>query len=254
MGSCTNAVDAKLRDAGTTVAKRHTAFLDNPNDPETNHKLRVSIRTLRSLIDFMSPWQKGKQNERIQDDLKRVVKKTSRLRELDVLCEMAREGGASEELVSFCEDKAAEEREKVLKALSSRKYTNMLERAIDETCNLRWRKQFAKGKSALKANDIRAHYDQMVASLQADLATLDESDYPAVHEVRKRAKQVRYVSEQFSELLDEDAVEQAKLMKAEQDRLGALCDAKVNREIVESFIVRAGLSPSLAGELLLIVA
>ena len=253
MGSCINEVNAKLKKASSTVAERHAAFLSNPNDPETNHKLRVSIRTLRSLIDFMSPWQKGKQNARIQDDLKRVVKKTSRLRELDVLCEMARDGGASEELVAFCEGKAAEERAKVLKTLSSRKYTNILERAIDETCTLHWKKRFAKGKNALKARDIRAHYNQMVDSLQADLAVLDETDYPTVHEVRKRAKQVRYVSEQFSELLGEDAVKQAKLMKAEQDRLGALCDAKVNQEIVESFIVRAGLSPALAGELLHIV-
>ena len=254
MGSCINEVNAILKNAGLTIAGRHTTFLDNPDDPETNHKLRVSIRTLRSLIDFMSPWQKSKQNERIQDDLKRVVKKTSRLRELDVLCEMAREGGASDELIAFCESKAADERAKVLKSLSSRKYTNILERAIDETCTLQWKKQFAKGKDALKARDIRAHYKQMVGSLQTDLATLDEDDYPAMHEVRKRAKQVRYVSEQFSELLGENAAEQAKLMKAEQDRLGALCDAKVNREIVESFIVRAGLSPALAGELLLIVA
>lgn len=245
--------EEKLAQAAQLVQARHAAFLEDPNDPETNHKLRVSIRTLRSLVDFIKPWQKEKQNARTQKDLKRVVKRTSRLRELDVLCDLVNKSeNASDDLKTFCEERAAREREAVLEALSSQDYTDPLNDAVRRVEKLRWKKSVAK--KGLRGKSVRKRYDELASALQADLDSLDENDYEKVHDVRKRAKQIRYVSEQFADLLGPDAVEAARSMKAEQDRLGAICDARVNHEIAQSFIAEEGLSPALAEELLQIVA
>ena len=247
MKSCRKFISAKVVDAADTVAQRYAAFLADPDDPETNHKLRVSIRTLRSLVDFLSPWQKPKQNDRVQKNLKRVVRRTSRLRELDVLCAMAHEAGASEELVSFCTAKAADERAAVHESLMSSKFAGPLEVALEDASTLRWKRSIRR--KGLKPKEVRARYDELASRLQADLETLDEDDYELMHDMRKRAKQVRYVSEQFEEILGADAAKAARRMKDEQDRLGALCDAKVNREIVAAFIAQEDLSPALAADL-----
>ena len=73
MSGETAVVESKLSDASDLVIARLDAFLVNPDDIETNHKLRVSIRTLRGLVSFLEPWQKRKQNGRVQRTLKKVV-------------------------------------------------------------------------------------------------------------------------------------------------------------------------------------
>ncbi len=251
MKSCRKTINAKLVSAADLIGQRYAAFLEDPSDPETNHKLRVSIRTLRSLEDFVSPWQQQKQNALVQKNLKRVVRRTSRLRELDVLCEMVKEGGGSEELVAFCEEKAADEREAVHAALKSGKLPAALELALDEVSATRWEKTVKR--KGLKPKTVRKHYDEMANALRADLESLDETDYERMHDVRKRAKQVRYVAEQFEEILGADVADEARRMKEEQDRLGALCDEKVNREIVAAFIAQEDLASDLAAELRRIV-
>lgn len=245
-------IENTIADAGLVVQKRHDAFFENPHDPETNHKLRVSIRTLRSLVDFLRTWEKDKQNALIRKDLKTVVKGTSRLRELDVLCEMVRESGtASEELVNLCAEEAACERARVLKSLKGEKQSTRLARALKEARKIRWKKAVAS--DGLSVEMVRLRFDELANSVEYDLNRLDEADYERMHETRKRVKQVRYVSDKFSDILGDDAQAIASRMKAEQDRLGALCDAQVNRSIVEGFLARGSISPALAQELARIV-
>ena len=236
-------VESKLADASDLVVARHAAFLAEPDDIETNHKLRVSIRTLRGLVDFCSAWQKGKQNKRVQRKLKKTVAKTSRLRELDVLATLAKEHDPENgELVGFLEGKASEERDSVYAYLASGKAHVNLETVRRELHDISWKREF----DALEA---RGRFDALVAGLQADLDRLDVADYERVHSVRKRAKQVRYVAEQFNAVLGDDVVATAEHMKAQQDHLGAICDAKVNEGIIASFLEDETLSPTLAASL-----
>ena len=57
------------------------------------------------------------------------------------------------------------------------------------------------------------------------------------HDVRKSAKRVRYDAEKFSALVGDDAVDVAKDMTAHQDNLGAICDARVNIDIINGIDV-----------------
>lgn len=247
MDNAIDIIDAKLAQAALLVGKRYLAFLDDPDDPEANHRLRVSIRTLRSLLGFASPWKRRKPRKRAQADLKRVVGETSRLRELDVLCALAAGRGAPAGLAAACGAEAAAERARTLAALCSDDVVGALERALGACRAMPWKGRVEEG--GLDGRDVRARFDAMTEDLRRDLAGLDEGDYGAVHEARKRAKQARYVAERLSPVLGEPAAATAKDMKAAQDRLGALCDAKVNREIIDGFLARGVLSPELAGAL-----
>ena len=223
-----------LADASDTLQSRLDAFFANPDDIETMHKFRVSIRTLRSLLAFVRPWNDANQNKEAQEELKSIVAETSRLRELDVLTEQARDmEGASLEFVAFCDAKAERERAKVIKALSSKRITKMMSDVSLQMHDVKWRK-FVNA-SGLEAADIRARFDDLAASLKEDLAAIDLSDVEKTHDIRKDAKRVRYDAEKFKSLIGDDAVDIAKDMTAHQDNLGTICDARTNIDIINGF-------------------
>ena len=223
IGDCENAVHTRLQ-----------AFFDNPDDIETMHKFRVSIRTLRSLIAFVKPWQDAKQNQSVQADLKEIVAETSRLRELDVLTEQATEmESSSTDLVEFCALRAEEERERVYEALKSKRISKRLDNVASQLHSFRWRKDLVL--SGLESSEVRKRFDKLAASLESDLASLNLADVEKTHDVRKSAKRVRYDAEKFTSLIGSDAVDIAKNMTAHQDNLGAICDARVNVDIINGF-------------------
>ena len=222
-----------LEEAAGVVLQRREAFITEPDDAETMHKFRVSIRTLRSLLAFVAPWQKSKQNAACQEGLRSIVRTTSRLREYDVLAAKARElEEASSELVSFCDDLAAQERARVYELIASPETAQALDRIAKQLAPLAWRTRVeAQG---LSSGQVRQRFDALADKLDADIARLDISDALATHDVRKKAKRVRYNAERFEELLGEDAATIARGMEDRQDDLGALCDARVNIDIIDS--------------------
>ena len=226
-------MEKALAEAAETVEARRDAFFAEPDDVEALHKVRTSIRTLRSLVAFAKPWQDARQNAAVQADLKALVAETSRQRELDVLCEQAQAmENATPEFVGFCTALAADERERVLAALSSKGAAKRYARVSKAMHAVKWRGRVAA--EGLAAQDVRARFDKMVAGLEADLAALDLSDAEKTHDVRKDAKRVRYSAEKFEKIIGEDAVQIAKQMEARQDSLGAICDARVNIGIINS--------------------
>ncbi len=245
-------MEGVLGDAADTVEKRLQAFFAAPDDIETMHKFRVSIRTLRSLLAFTAPWQDAAQNKAAQSDLKQLVGETSRLRELDVLTEEAAAlVGATPELSEFCRGEAAKERERVMKALSSKQASKRLSHVVSELHDVKWRK-FVNAEG-LDASVVRARFEELAAELEADLAVLDLADVEKTHEVRKSAKRVRYDAENFKALIGADAVSIAKNMTAHQDNLGAICDARVNIDIINQ-LPRENLPEPVAWDLALLRA
>ena len=246
-------MEKTLRNASKTVTERLDAFFENPDDVETMHKFRVSIRTMRSLLVFVKPWQESKQNASMQADLKEVVGATSRLRELDVLADQAREAAAtSDELVAFCEAEAAAERARVAEVLMDKRTKKRLKNVDDESKDIRWKRRYCD--EGLPATDIRKRFDEIADKLEFDLENLDLADVEPTHDVRKAAKRVRYVAENFKDLIGDDAVDIAKGMTAHQDNLGAVCDARVNIDIINGFQDRDDIPESVAWDLALLRA
>ncbi len=224
-------MESILAEAADTIIERLEGFYNDPNDIETMHKFRVSIRTLRSLLAFTAPWQDANQNKDVQAELKEIVGETSHLRELDVLSEQAQEmEDASAELVQFCGMQAYAEREHVMKVLASKRIVKKLNHVVEELHNVKWRKRV--NAEGLESAVIRERFIEVAAELEQELAQLDLADVELTHDVRKSAKRVRYDAENFKSLIGDDAVDIAKSMTTYQDDLGAICDARVNIDII----------------------
>jgi CHAD domain-containing protein len=220
-----------------TIEERRKAFFENPSDIETIHRFRTNSRTLRSLLAFIKPWQNSAQNAETQSILRDIVRHTSRLRELDVFEKQARaNSGSSPELLSFCKAEAAAERSTVLQVLKSKHITKAFERSMESAKNIAWKKRILR--HGLPESVVRARFDTLIESVSADLAHIRLSDAEQTHDVRKRAKRARYVSEFNVGVLGTDAVEIAKDMTAHQDILGDVCDARANIRLINEFLER----------------
>lgn len=218
-----------------TIEDRRKAFFNNPKDIETLHRFRTKIRALRSLIAFIKPWQKARQNAETQAILKEVVGYTARLRELDVLEKNVRaDPDASPKLIAFCKGEASAERKRVLKILASKRVTRLFRRAMASAKAMAWKKRYAK--HGLPQDVVRARFDALVEAVGAELAHVDLTDAEQTHDVRKRAKRVRYVAELAADTLGPDAVDVAKDMTAHQDTLGDVCDARANIRLTSEFL------------------
>lgn len=214
---------------------RLAAFMADPDDVEALHKLRVSIRTLRSLYKFLAPFQKGSQARAVQRDLRSVVVPTSRLRELDVLsAEADAMDPPSADLVEACRELRERERDRVLEALGGEDAAKAVERARKAAEGFAWKRRIRR--EGLLPQQVAQRFDDMDAGVRAMQERADLADAEATHDLRKAAKRVRYAAENFAAFLDPGRADDAVArMKAVQDELGALCDARVNVEIIRDF-------------------
>ena len=241
-----------LDNTAEVVEERRVAFFDDPDDIETNHHLRTSIRRLRSLVAFVKPWQRSRQNAETQRILRDIVRHTSLLRELDVFEGQVRANPSSSlELITFCEKASTTERLRVLSALATAQTTQSFKRATSLAKNVEWKKRYAA--KGIARSTVRAEYDALIKSVKKDLATLDLLDAERTHDVRKRAKCARYVAELCTDILGPDAVDVAKGMTAHQDNLGDICDARANIRLIDEFL-QQDLSESVEQELVLLRA
>lgn len=224
-----------------TVEARLGVFLADPDEPETLHKLRVSIRTLRSLLAFAAPFLDRKRHKALQRDLRAVVIETSRLREYDVLMKQAAELPLpTDELVAAVRAAREAERDRVVAFLDGAEARVALERVRAGVKRLPWTR--AVRRWGIEPDAAQARFDDMARGVDEGFETVDFADADAVHTLRKNAKRVRYAAENFDGILDAGAAEEARRMVGVQDRLGAVCDARVNVGIVCEFPTK-GLSP-----------
>lgn len=223
-----------LREGEETVERRLDDFLADPDDVETVHRLRISIRTLRSLLAFVSPLLKRRRHRLLQDDLRSVVIETSRLREYDVLLRQVRalevpSGELAEKIVELREL----ERNHVVDVMCGRHTRRALRRVRKALARPPWRDS-VRGDGVTRS-DVRAAFRDLVRVVAEGYESVDRADADAVHTLRKRAKRVRYVSESFARLLGDGAAAEGRRMKGVQDLLGDICDARVNATMAGEF-------------------
>jgi CHAD domain-containing protein len=220
-------VEANL--AGT-LARYDTEFL---------HDLRVAVRRARTAVKLSDGVLHDGLRDRLAEELKWLGDATTPPRDMDVYLESwpDMESQVSEELRPHVEPflRLIEERTKVAhrelrEALGSRRLTRLLE----------------TGRELSEANDTRRHTEAsfgafVARSLRDTLERVSkrgrrlrpDSPDEAVHDLRKRAKELRYMLE-FSEALlpAERWAELVRDLKALQDALGAFNDSSVQRAFV----------------------
>ena len=247
MGDVRKELTRVLEDACEEVDRRLGAFLAKPDDVETIHKLRISIRTLRSLLAFVSPLLKRRRHRLLQDDLRSVVIETSRLREYDVMLRDVRALGVpSGELVARIGELRKLERNRVAGVMGGRHTRRALRRVRRRVKALPWKDSVRR--RGVTRGDVLVVFDELVRTVDEGYAAVDRTDADAVHTLCKRAKRVRYVAEVFCALLGERAVAEGARMKGVQDELGDVCDARVNAGMARD-LLDLGLSDEARGAL-----
>lgn len=226
-------MDRRFAEGADELERRAQEFLADPDEPETCHKLRVSIRTLRSLLAFTEPFMKASFSKRLQRDLRSVVLELSRLRELDVFAgELRGLDAPALDLCAAVESDRDAERDAVVAFLASDKTQKLMARILERLRAIHWKGSIER--NGLAPETVRSAFDLMLIDTTARLDELDYADAKETHHVRKECKKARYVSRTFGALLGEDAAAAAKAMAAKQDDLGALCDARVNVALCDS--------------------
>lgn len=221
-----SALEKIFSDGFQRVTDCYERFCEKPDDVDSVHDLRVSIRSLRSMISFIVPYQNKRQNHRIQKRLRAAVVQLSRLREYDVLIEECAEAGEAEnDLKAYLAETRKREVSRVHARLTRPEFKKSLEKVGKELNNLHWRGKIMN--CGIETQQLEDRFAAIAKKFADDYRELDFDDHDAVHKVRKEAKRVRYAAAGFKPVIG-DRSEILGEMREVQDALGNLCDARVN--------------------------
>jgi triphosphatase len=187
------------------------------SDPEFLHQLRVNQRRLRAALRAFRPLLPSRKRKRLIRDLRGLSSTLGAARDWDVLLARAQVGVKAQ-------SKAAAARASALKAVRSKKFARMLERAaaFEAEPGDQPIEEFAAG--ALE----RAH-----RKLMKRARAMDWVDSRRRHAVRIRVKRLRYTSEFFASAFPARAsAPYIAALKELQTVLGELNDLAVAKRLV----------------------
>ena len=230
-------VEHAVAGAAADLQARSDAFLAAPEDAVALREFRVSLRRVRSLLQFLSPWQSKKQNRRCEHVIKELQVASARLRSLDILSETVDGLVESGELGENCLLPMACAKERALECASlvtlmrKRHSAKELARVARELERLSWKSKVSEG--GLTADDFRARFDAQFNEVDEDLFGLDLRDGGAVYVARRDAKARHYVAERLGDVLGPERAQMSEYLDEIQRELGALSDARGNKRLAE---------------------
>ena len=230
-----NAVAEALFEAACTIKIRKKDLLKWPDDDEHLHQYRISVRVARSLVKFIKPYQKSWQNQVLKDVLKELQDPTSRMRELDVIVPMLKD---EPELQAACREVQLATRAEFLRTLKlpeTQEKHDLVERSLKR---IDWKGNVLR--NGIDADGLASRIDARREYCEQTLATMDFDDQETVHDLRKQAKALRYVSRELAMCLPAGVGDVSDSMRKMQDKLGEWCDARVNAALVTEICGAAG--------------
>lgn len=223
------------------------------DQPDAVHKLRVACRRMRSIFAAYRPVLDRTATEPLREELRWLGTQLSDARDDEVALAHLRDVVAAEppELVlgpvaarlhQTELGAAAAGRERSLTTLADPRYLRLLDalHALLENPPLAERAGSPAHRELQKA--MRRSARRLRRGIRAARQATGADGFPALHEVRKAAKRVRYTAEVATEL--PRAQELVEVMKDVQDVLGEAQDTAVTREHCR----RLGLAAQEAGE------
>jgi CHAD domain-containing protein len=213
-------------------------------DPESLHDFRVAVRRTRSLQRELHKVFPPHELKRFRKEFRRLQRVTGPTRDLDVyllgfdefaaeLPEAQRPG--LEVMRGLLETKLAAERLLMVEALQSERTRDVLSVwpvFLEELPGLPVgdRPRAAMPIGELAARRIDRVYGEMVAMGEA---IDDASPHEALHDLRKKGKELRYLLEFFGPLFGRKVTKpMVKTLKSLQDMLGRFQDREVQAEMI----------------------
>ncbi|MBL8697385.1 MAG: CHAD domain-containing protein [Alphaproteobacteria bacterium] len=241
--------DVSLGDAFLAIARScliqlraNAAAVERGDDPEGMHQLRVALRRLRSAFSAFGAAMPGPARRRFAASLKRLARTTDAARELDVfLAEIlvaVRKAVGRDSGLAAVEAAAREARARAWARVRAALAGDLFVATV-----LDLEAWLEGGGWRLAAGDTYAHpaedYARRVLKrLHRKLARagerLAELSEPELHDVRLRAKKLRYAGEFFRDLFAAKAAKRYLAALADvQDHLGALNDSVTVRALLQ---------------------
>ena len=253
-GTRTDAAAALVLRRLADVAEANLAGAAEDLDTEFLHDLRVSVRRARAVLRELRGVLDPHERAQLRDELKWAQALTGPVRDLDVqLLEWPELTSAVageralelEPLRAMLERRRARELAKLVRGLRSARFAGLLEawRALADGRPAR-----DEGETPRAAQPIDrtagARIVKVYKRMVRDGRAIDESSPPeALHDLRKRGKELRYLLELFGGAFDGDTVEETvKALKGLQGVLGRYQDRAVQIASLH------GLRDELAGE------
>ena len=230
-------VERALAESADDLVGCAKAFLKSPDEPSALLEFRVAIRRVRSLLQFLEPWQAKKQSRRCEHILKELQVASAHLRALDILSEavdgLVESGELGENclLPMACAKERALECSSLVTLMRKRPAAKDLKRLARDLGCLSWKSKVAE--HGLTAEDFRVRFDAEFNEVDEGLFGLDLRDGDAVYVARRDTKEMRYVAERLGEVLGPERAQMSEALDEIQRELGALSDARSNKQLAE---------------------
>lgn len=216
------------------IKQAYRDYENNPYNPALVHDLRVDTRKLRSIVHFLKHAFGEKEYNRINRELKAFAKTYGRLRELDVLTEVCstialRQPDLSEhyyDMFKYLREERNREMKRTFNKTNIEAFNGMLE-SVEQAIDM-----LSIEMDTSMEDYITDRLKTKKTVLIKEYEELDMTDYNAVHDVRKRAKKLRYSARYLRPLTGKKHKKTIKRMKKIQNALGNYTDAHVNAELL----------------------
>ena len=226
----------------------HDAGVRLGEDPEAVHQARVATRRLRSDLRTFHPLLDEEWAQALREELKWLGAALGAVRDADVLLErlqakIARLPEADREVATGLVDRLRAERDEaraeLLVVMRGQRYLELLDRLVAAA-----RAPALVDESEKPADTIASLARKPWKRLAGTVDELDDDPSDeALHEVRKRAKRVRYAAEAVAPVVGKPARRFAAAIEDVQDLLGEHQDA-----VVAAAWLRTALAAASPGE------
>ena len=235
----TEVVQARLREQVEVV--REYDPLARRDIPDAVHTMRVGVRRLRNALATFRPLLVRERTEPIREELKWLAAELGEPRDAEVMRERleARLADEPPELVRGAGYRRMDEemraeyaqaRGRMLEALGSERYVDLLNRLDDLATNPPWSDMAAEPVHEILRARVRHDYKRLVGRVELAEETEDPGEREhRLHEARKAAKRVRYAAETLTGVYGKPAKKFVKAMERVQSRLGDHHDAFVTQ-------------------------
>ena len=221
--------------------RANEAAVRTARNPEGVHQFRVAIRRLRSALSAFRDLLPRAERRRINSQVRWIAQRFGHARDWDVfnsvlLRQVRSRVGNDRSLVAFAAAAKAARADAyaaISDTIVSPRYTESLLTLEGWWESGSWADSLGKDRDEPACEYARRSLKKLhrrVAKLGEHLETLTE---PELHELRKRAKKLRYAAEFFRSLFPPKAAKSyIKALSEMQDRLGSLNDGVAARQLL----------------------
>lgn len=226
------------------VSAWYQRFVSQPGETRNAHQLRVSLRKARSILLFLKPVLKKQDFDKARTAFRKMAKRLSSLREMDVFLEdleaLAASSGQLGREDTFPALKTAvaalrqKEQQKVHTALDHARQSRAVSKAADPVKQHDPSVFFSKPGRQKLAERLESWH----ASIRSSLDRLDTDDTKQMHKLRLRLKKFNCVND-FVESCGLIPPLPLKGSKALQRDLGRLCDVAMHRQLLKRLVAES---------------